>query len=369
MSTTARVVVLPEAAGSPLRIDEVELPDPGPHQVLLREHASGICHSQLHQIHGPRDHDVVLGHEATGEVLAIGENVTNVEPGDKALLTFVPRNAPDTTRRPTVAECTVAGGRTAVAQNIFTWADHTLADEQFVVKVPHDTAMDVTAVVGCAVMTGAGAALNAADVRPGERVAVWGVGGVGLPVVAAARKRGASMIIAVDVEDAKLDMATAFGATHTVNSTEIDNVPRYIAELTPGPDGAFGFRGGRIAGVDHGFDAVALPQTIEQMLRSVRNSRQAAHSGGTAVVLGVPQEPFELDIVRHLLTGEKRFIGSIGGTSIPERDFPTFLDWHRNGDLDLNEFVTQRFALEEINEAAELLEQGQILGRSILELS
>lgn len=369
MSTTARVVVLPEAAGSALRIDEVELPDQGPHQVLLREFASGICHSQLHQMHGPRTHDVVLGHEATGEVLAVGDEVTNVAPGDKALLTFVPRNASGTVRRPLAAECAVAGGRTAIAQNIFTWADHTLADEQFVVKVPDNTAMDVTAVVGCAVMTGAGAALNAADVRPGDRVAVWGVGGVGLPVVAAARQRGASMIVAVDVDDAKLEMASAFGATHTVNSTEIDNVPRYIAELTPGPSGAYGFRGGRIAGVDVGFDAVALPETIEQMLRSVRNSQQAASPGGTAVVLGVPLEPFELDITRHLLTGEKRFIGSIGGTSVPERDFPTFLDWHRTGELDLNRFVTRRFALDEINEATELLEAGQILGRSIIEFT
>ena len=368
MSTTARVVVLPEAAGSPLRIDEVELPDPGPHQVLLKEHASGVCHSQLHQMHGPRTHDVVLGHEATGEVLAVGEAVTNVSVGDKALLTFVPRDAANTTRRPDAAQCDVAGGRTAIAQNIFTWADHTIADEQYVVKVPDDTPLDVTAVVGCAVMTGAGAALNAADVQPGQTVAVWGVGGVGLPVVAAARQRGASMIFAIDVDDTKLEMAAAFGATHTVNSTTIANVPKHIRELTPGPEGAYGFRGSRIAGVDVAFDAVALPQTIDEMLQSVRNSRQAAHSGGTAVVLGVPLEPFPLDIVRHLLTAEKRFIGSIGGTSVPERDFPTFLEWHRNGALDLNTFVTQRFALDEINEATAALERGEILGRSILEL-
>ena len=368
MSTTARVVVLPETPGAALRIDEVELPDPGPHQVLLREIASGICHSQLHQMHGPRTHDVVLGHEATGEVLAVGEGVTNVAPGDRALLTFVPRDAPNTDRRPVPAECTVGGGRTAIAQNIFTWADHTLADEQFVVKVPDDTPMDVTAIVGCAVMTGAGGVLNAADVRPGSTVAVWGVGGIGLPVVAAARKRGASMIIAVDVDDAKLAMATAFGATHTVNSTEVDNVGKYIRELTPGPPGAWGFRGSRIAGVDSGFDCVALPQTIEEMLQSVRNARQSAHPGGTAVVLGVPQERFELDIVRHLITGEKRFLGSIGGTSVPERDFPTFLQWYRDGDLDLDRFVTRRFALEEINEATAALEAGHILGRSIIEL-
>lgn len=367
MSTTARVVVLPEAAGSLLRIDEVELPDPGPHQILLRELASGVCHSQLHQMHGPRTHDVVLGHEATGEVLVVGEEVTNVAPGDRALLTFVPRDAPNTPRRPVAAECTVSGGRKAVAQNIFTWADHTLADEQFVVKVPQDTPMDVTAVVGCAVMTGAGGVLNAADVQAGDTVAVWGVGGVGLPVVAAARRRGASMIIAVDVDDAKLEMARTFGATHSVNATEVDNVAKYIRELTPGPADAWGFRGSRIAGVDVGFDCVALPQSIEQMLQSVRNGQQAAHSGGTAVVLGVPQEPFDLDIVRHLLTAEKRFLGSIGGSSVPERDFPTFLQWHRDGDLDLNKFVTQRFSLDEINEATAALEAGEILGRSIIE--
>ena len=185
--------------------------------------------------------------------------------------------------------------------------------------------------------------------------------------VPGAKSRGASKIFAIDIDDTKLEMAAAFGATHTINSTEIDDVPRYIRDLTPGPDGAYAFRGGRIAGVDVGVDAVALPQTLEEMLRSVRNSRQAAHSGGTAVVLGVPQEPFTLDIISHLLTSERKFIGSIGGTSVPERDFPTFLKWHQEGSFDLDQFVTRRFQLDEINEACAELDAGHILGRSIIE--
>jgi Zn-dependent alcohol dehydrogenase len=364
MTTLARVVVLPKDPG-PMRVEEVELPDPTGHQVLIKEHASGICHSQLHTIHGQRRSDVVLGHEATGEVLAVGDLVTNTKPGDKVLLTFQPRDLRTSDRMPWMADVETADGSKATSSNIFTWATHTICDDQYVIPVPADTAMDVTAPVGCAVLTGAGAVLRAAAVQPGQSVAVWGVGGVGLNAVAAARMSGAHPIIAVDLDEAKLDLASRFGATHTINAAETDPV-KAIRELTPGPEGAFGFRGLPIAGVDFAFDVVAKPQSFKQAFAATRNSRNAVHSGGTTVVVGVPQEPFELPAV-EMLMNEKTILGTLGGTAVPDEDIPTFIEWFKNGDLDLESLVTSRVGIDEINQACQMLDDGKVLGRSIIE--
>lgn len=365
MVTSAQVVVLPKDPG-PMRIESIDLPDPSGHQVVIREFASGICHSQLHTIHGPRRTDVVLGHEATGEVLAIGELVSNVSPGDRVLLTFQPRNLRDTNRMPWQASVTTESGAVAESSNIFTWSTHTIVDDQYVVPLPSDTPADLASIVGCAVLTGAGAVLRAAQVSPGQSVAIWGVGGVGLNSVAAARMAGADPIIAVDVDEAKLAMAQRFGATHLVNATVEDPV-KAIRGLTPGPDGAFGFRGAPIAGVDFSFDVVATPQTIIQAFKASRNGRNAVHGGGTTVIVGVPQENVELPAV-NLLMNEKRIMGTIGGTAMPEEDIPRFLQWHRDGDLDLEALVTSRVGLDDINEAAAMLADGKVLGRAIIEM-
>lgn len=347
-----------------MRIEEIELPDPTGHQVVVKEFASGICHSQLHQIHNARRSEVVLGHEATGEVLAVGDEVTNVKPGQKVLLTFQPRDLRTTDRMPWMASVESGGGK-AASSNIFTWSDHTICDDQYVIAVPDDTPMDVTAPVGCAVLTGAGAVLRAANVQPGQSVAIWGVGGVGLNAVAAARMAGANPIIAVDVDDVKLDLASRFGATHVVNGAETDPVA-FIREMTPGPEGAHGFRGLPIAGVDYAFDVVARNQTFQQAFQSTRNSRNAVHGGGTTVVVGVPQESFELPAV-EMLMNERQILGTLGGTAVPDEDIPTFVEWFKNGDLDLESLVTSRVGLDEINEACQMLDDGKVLGRSIIE--
>ncbi|MYA18965.1 MAG: alcohol dehydrogenase catalytic domain-containing protein [Chloroflexi bacterium] len=178
MPTPARVVVCPQGPG-PLRIEEVELPDPGPHQVVVKQLASGVCHSQLHQMHGPRERPQLLGHESTGIVLAAGSEVSHVREGDRVMVTWVVRK-PDASRLPKMASLRLGDGSVAHSQNTFTWADHTIADEQFVVSLPDDAPTDVTAIIGCAVMTGAGAVYHTAGVQRGESVAVFGVGGVGV---------------------------------------------------------------------------------------------------------------------------------------------------------------------------------------------
>jgi Zn-dependent alcohol dehydrogenase len=206
------VAVLPVGTAE-LRVDEVDLPDPGPNQVVVRQFASGICQTQLHQMHSPRSQAMVLGHESTGVVLASGREVTHVREGDRVMVTWVPRCPEVLGRRADVARTELADGSVALSSRVFTWADHTIVDEQFVVALPPDVPTDVTSVIGCAVMTGAGAVHHTAGVGRGESVAVFGVGGVGLCAVAAAKVAGADPIIAVDLGDDKLEMASRFGAT------------------------------------------------------------------------------------------------------------------------------------------------------------
>ena len=360
MSTPARVVVLPEKEG-PLEIQEINLPDPAPTQVVVRQFASGICHSQLHQMHRPRVRPGLLGHESTGIVMKKGNAVTHVDEGDTVLLTWVPRNAARFQDAPQPAQLELSCG-TAVS-NVFTWADHTIADHQYVVKANDDIARDVTAIVGCAIMTGAGAVLNTANVQKGESVAVFGVGGVGLSAVCGARMRGAYPIIAVDVDEEKLAFAKRFGATHGVNASDGDPVEQ-IHALVPRPNERAA-RGGPVSGVDYAFDCIGLKTTMEQIVPACRPGHFGASRGGTAVLVGIPSTTVELD-ASAIVHQEKHFRGSIGGSCCPDRDFPMFLDWHARGDLDLEALVTERYRIDDINEATTALEQGRIAGRSIL---
>lgn len=362
MPTPARVVVCPGEPG-PLRIDEIDLPDPGPYHVVVKQYASGICHSQLHQMHNRRPgFPQVLGHESTGVVIAKGSKVNHVQEGDMVFVTWVPRDAARMDRRLDNPVLTLADG--SKAQGVFTWADTTIADEQFVVKVPPDTKRDVTAIIGCAVMTGSGAVYHTARVQKGQSVAVFGVGGVGLSAIAAAKAVGADPIIAVDLDEAKLGFAKQFGATEGVNASEGDPVAK-IKDLTKRED-EFDMRGNPVAGVDFAFDCIGVRVTMEQILPAVRPGVLGKSTGGTAVLVGVPQTPVEIQAI-DLLINEKKYIGSIGGSCRPDRDFPMFLRWYREGLLDLDALVTARYRLDDINQATADLEQGKIFGRAILE--
>ena len=362
MPTHAQVVVLPQETG-PLQIQDVVLPDPGPTQVVVQQYASGVCHSQLHQMHRPRKNPVLLGHESTGIVIGKGANVTHLDEGDTVLVTWVPRDAANTDTTPSPAILDVDGGQ-AISQNVFTWADHTIADQQYVVKADASIKKDVTAIIGCAVMTGAGAVINTANVQKGNSVAIFGVGGVGLSAVVGAKMRGANPIIAVDLDDEKLAFATRFGATHKINASQLDAIAT-IHEITGTPEQT-SFSHQPVTGVDFAFDCIGLKQTMEQIVPACRGGHFGACQGGTAVLVGVPSTTVELNAI-EILVQEKQFRGSIGGSCSPERDFPTFLDWHANGDLDLESMVTERYTIDAINEATTALEEGRIAGRAILE--
>jgi Zn-dependent alcohol dehydrogenase len=362
MGTPARVAVLPTDTAV-LRIEELDLPDPGPTQVVVKQFASGVCHSQLHQMHRPRQNPVILGHESTGVVLKAGADVRHVKEGDTVLLTWVPRNTAAAAGPPVRATLTVSDG-VAESENVFTWADHTLADEQYVVKVDPSIRTDVTSIIGCAVMTGAGAVINTAKVQPGQSVAIFGVGGVGLSAVVGARVAGANPIIAVDLDDAKLEFARRFGATHAINASREDPV-QAIHALT-GRERQFTIFKTPVSGVDFAFDCIGIKTTMEQIVPACRAGHFGARDGGTAVLVGVPTTTVELNAIDVLLN-EKHFIGSIGGSCAPDRDFPRFLEWQDNGDLDLDALVTARYRLDQINEATAALQAGRISGRAILE--
>ena len=360
--TKANIAILPQDSPT-LRIEEVLLPDPKPNQVVIKQYASGICHSQLHQIHAPRKTPVLLGHESTGVVTKVGNEVNHVYEGDTVMVTWVPRNVDESSIPPEPIALSVFDG-TAVAQNVFTWADHTIADQQFVVKVDPAIKKDVTSIIGCAVMTGAGAVINTAKVGEDESVAVFGVGGVGLSAIVGAKVAKAHPIIAIDFDDQKLAFAKKFGATHTINATREDPVIA-IHKLTAN-ESEFNFRGLPVSGADHAFDCIGLKSTMEQIVPSVRAGTFGSRQGVQAVLVGVPSTQVEL-LAIDLLISEKQFLGSIGGSCAPDRDFPTFLDWHKKGILDLNALVTARYPLEDINEAIDALENGEIDGRAILE--
>jgi Zn-dependent alcohol dehydrogenase len=326
MSTRSKAAILVEP-NAPLVIDDVTFPDPQPDQVLIKLFASGICHSQLHQIHRtpqsahrgtPAVCPSLLGHEATGVVVAKGHQVTHVQEGDHVMTT---------------------------------WTEYALLSERLVVPLDKEVATDVTSIIGCAVLTGAGVILNTLGVRVNESVAVFGAGGVGLCAIAAAHIVGAYPIIAVDLSDDKLAFAQRFGATHGVNAAHGDPV-QAIQALTDG-------------GVDYAIDAIGAARTQEQILYAVRPGTIGLKPGGTACLVGAVQELGRLDVEELRIT-QRTYTGTRGSLCRPDRDFPIFVRWYQRGQLDLDALVTQRYTLEQINEAVGDLSGGRIHGRSII---
>jgi Zn-dependent alcohol dehydrogenase len=337
--------------GQPIEIDEIELPDPGPGEVALKLDACGICHSLLHQLRDPGlPRPSLLGHEAFGRVTALGDGVDHLELGCAAIVTWVSR-APS--RGPLTLGPPRARWRGKPVHEIvvFGWAEDVVVDADLVYPVEERDATPELAVIGCAVMTGAGAVLNTASVEPGDSVAVFGAGGVGLSAIAAASIRGAALVICIDIEDEKLEFARLFGATHLVNSRHEDPVS-VIREITG-------------AGVAFAFDTIGLRETSELILRCTRSGGPGSGNlGGVAVLVGVPGRALTVD-PRLFVDGQRQYRGSNGAVD-QLRDFPEFLRWHREGRLPLDRLVTRTFRLDEVNEACSALASGEILGRALV---
>jgi len=355
MRSKAAILVEPN---TPLVIDEVDFPDPAPDQVLVKLFASGICHSQLHQIHRtpqtahrgtPAVFPSLLGHEVTGVVVAAGHGVPHVREGDHVMTTWVDRGAVE--GAPPRAPVSVQWRGQAVPAGPATWTEYALLSERLIVPLDPDVATDVTSIIGCAALTGCGVILNTLEVQVSESVAVFGAGGVGLCAIAAAHIVGAYPIIAVDLSDDKLQFAKRFGATHGVNATNRDPVEA-IHELSGG-------------GVHYAIDAIGAARTQEQILYAARPGGIGLKKGGTACLVGAVQEPGHIDLEELRIT-QRTYTGTRGSLCRPDRDFPTFVRWYQRGQLNLDDLVTQRYTLNQINDAVSDLTAGGIHGRSII---
>jgi Zn-dependent alcohol dehydrogenase len=351
MKSKAAIQVEP---GGPLVIEEIDLPDPGPNQVTVRNFASGVCYSQVHQLRNSGlPTPMGLGHEGSGVVTDVGKEVTHVREGDHVISTWVPRSP---IRGLPVSQPTGATfqGRNVIADgDVYTWSEHMVTFADKVVPMSPSDPIDSSCLIGCAVLTGAGAVLHTARVGTGQSVAVLGAGGVGLSAIGAAAIAGAEPIIAVDLDDRKLQFAREFGATHGINASSTDAVDA-IGEINPG-------------GVDYAFDAVGVPTTALQILEAVKpGGPRADNQGGMAVLLGIPVSDVSVDL-NTILLHQRHYCGSLGATD-PDTDFPLFLEWVRDGKFPLGKLVTNRYSLEQVDEARTALEEGQILGRAIVEL-
>ena len=356
------------ANNTPLVIrDDIEIAPPGAGEVRVKVIASGVCHSDLSVVNGtiPLPTPIVLGHEGAGIVEEVGEGVTTVAPGDHVVLSFVPACGECYTCRhgqaylcekaAIQAAAGLLDGTTRLTADgaplhqmacLGTYGDHAIVPEISCVKIPDDVPLDVAALIGCGVLTGVGAALNTAEIAPGDTVVVIGCGGVGLNVIQGARIAGATTIIAVDMHDAKLEMAKSFGATHTVNAGDGDPVAA-----------AIGITG---RGADVAFEVIGLQPTIEQAINVTRN-------GGQVVLVGVPRMDVNLNLnaAFTFLYLAKTIKGCWYGSSNVREDVPKLLELWRSGELKLEELISQEIAVEQIDQAFADMQAGTV-ARSVI---
>ena len=351
MKSRAAILTAP---GEPLIIDEIDVPDPGPNQVIVRHTATGICGSQIHeQIKTPEEKcPRVLGHEGVGVVTRVGRHVTHLEEGDWAITTWVPRASypgRDFVEGLDPVGMTFRG--MPISGAIGTFTEYCLASDQLAVRIAPEHASPESSIIGCAVLTGAGAVLHTAGVRAEESVVVVGAGGIGLSALKMASLLQAYPVIAVDLADEKLELARHWGATHTIDASREDPVAA-VWEIVA-------------RGADYAFDAVGTVSTHESILEMVRGGGPgAANIGGMAVLIGWPQTEFKLN-AEHFVFHQRQYRGS-HGSSMPDKDFPMYLRLAGEGKFPVNELVTRSYTLEQVNDALADLREGRILGRSII---
>jgi len=341
----------------PLVIEEIDIDEPGPGEVMVRTVATGVCRSDQHRIEGrtPTELPAVLGHEAAGIVERVGEGVAYVRPGNHVVMGFIRFCGACRycqTGRPFLctqgrkpAQHLRRGGQRLNTFGVSSFAERMLVPESGVVKVREDAPLDKLSIVGCAVATGVGAVLNTAGVEAGSSVAVIGLGGVGLNVVQGAALAAAQPIIAIDVLDHKLQMALQFGATHVVDASRQDPVEA-VRALTGG-------------GADYAFEVVGSPEAVSQAFDMVA-------AGGEAVMVGVSPFGTKASIdTRDLHLMAKVLRGCTYGSVRQRVDIPRFVDLYMAGRLKLDELITRSYPLERINEAFAAMKAGEV-ARSIV---
>jgi S-(hydroxymethyl)mycothiol dehydrogenase len=358
MAHEVRAVVA-RAKGEPVTVETIEVPDPGPGEVLVEVQACGVCHTDLHYREGAINDDFpfLLGHEAAGVVEAAGPDVTDVAAGDFVILNW--RAVCGTCRscrrgRPWYCfntanasqSMTLDGVALTPALGIGAFAQKTIVAAGQATKVDPRAKPEAAGLLGCGVMAGLGAAMLTGEVVRGDSVAVFGCGGVGDAAVAGARLAGAAMVIAVDLNPAKLATAVEFGATHTVNAAEVDPV-QAIQDLTDGN------------GADVCIEAVGHPEVMKQAF-------YARDLAGTLVQVGVPNPEMRIDLPMIDFFGRGgRLKPSWYGDCLPSRDFPMLIDLYLQGRFDLDAFVSETIGLDDVEQAFEKMHKGEVL-RSVV---
>ncbi|QHA08807.1 S-(hydroxymethyl)mycothiol dehydrogenase [Streptomyces broussonetiae] len=361
MTQQVRAVVA-RSKGAPVGLETIVVPDPGPGEALVRIEACGVCHTDLHYRDGgiSDDFPFLLGHEAAGVVEAVGEGVTDVTPGDFVILNWRAVcgqcraclrgrpwycfNTHNARQKMTLTD----GTELSPALGIGAFAEKTLVAAGQCTRIDRAASAAAAGLLGCGVMAGIGAAVNTGNVGRGDTVAVIGCGGVGAAAIAGSNLAGAAKIIAVDIDDRKLATATRLGATHTVNSSRTDAVDA-VRELTAG------------FGADVVIDAVGRPETYRQAF-------YARDLAGTVVLVGVPTPEMRLELPLLDVFGRGGALKSSWyGDCLPSRDFPMLIDLYLRGRLDLDAFVTETIAPEDVEKAFERMRGGDVL-RSVVVL-
>ena len=358
----------PYANTLPLRVQVVDLDGPGPGEVLVKMAVAGLCHSDLSVIDGnrPRPVPMVLGHEASGVVEEVGDYVEDLKPGDHVVFVFVPscgHCSPCSEGRPALCEPgavsnghgELLGGTSRLSRDgerlhhhvgVSSFAEYATVSRRSLVKVDKDVPLDIAGLIGCAVLTGAGAVFNTGDVKPGGSTAVIGLGGVGLAALLGAVAAGAETIVAVDRLDSKLEFAKELGATHTFNADDPEIVAK-VREATKG-------------GVEAALEFAGSVKALEFGYAITRR-------GGTTITAGLPNPKAMLSLPAVSLVAEERTLkGSYIGSGVPSRDIPRFLGLYKRGKLPIDRLLTHRMKLDDINEGFDRLADGSAV-RQIVE--
>ena len=357
--------VIARAKGAPVEVVTITVPDPGPGEALVQVQACGVCHTDLHYREGGINDEFpfLLGHEAAGVVEAVGPDVTDVAPGDFVILNWravcgecrackrgEPQYCFDThnaTQKMTLED----GTELSPALGIGAFAEKTLVAAGQCTKVDAAAPPEAAGLLGCGVMAGVGAAINTGAVKRGQSIAVIGCGGVGAAAIAGARVVGAATIIAIDIDDRKLETAREFGATHTINSKDLDldGVVQAVQDLTGG------------FGADVVVEAIGRPETYKQAF-------YARDLAGTVVLVGVPNPEMTLELPLVDVFGRGGALKSSWyGDCLPSRDFPMLVDLFQQGRFPLDKFVTEKIGIDDIEAAFDKMHHGDVL-RSVVML-
>jgi alcohol dehydrogenase len=373
MKTRAAVLMTmgaprPYARSQPLLIDEITLDPPGRDEVLIAVRAAGLCHSDLSVIDGsrPRPLPMVLGHECAGVVEAVGPGVSDLRVGDHVVAAFVPscrHCEPCVHGRPALCEPAAASNTAGTLLcgdrrlhrgaellyhhlGVSAFADHATVSRRSLVRVDATLPFEQAALFGCAVTTGVGAVVNTVHMAPGARIAVIGLGGVGLAALLGARAAGAAVRVAVDLADEKLALARELGATHTCNASD-PQAEEFVRDVTAG-------------GVDYAFEMAGSTRALEFAYRVTRR-------GGTTVTAGLAPAHSMLSIPHLRLVADERTLqGSYLGSCDPERDIPRFIEWFRAGRLPVDRLLSSRLALEDINQGFDTLADGRAVRQIVV---